>query len=95
LKSHVFRGKKYKISLRKRMEKADGECDSPDAVRKTIRLSTSARPDRQLTVAVHEALHACLWDLSEDAIASTAESIGSFLWRLGYRQDGSGEQKDT
>lgn len=39
-----------------------------------------------MEVFIHEALHACIWDLDEETVYSTAEDISKFLWRLGYRR---------
>jgi len=41
--------------------------------------------ERRLEVLIHEMLHACYWDLDEEAIDITARDIARVLFRLGYR----------
>ena len=40
---------------------------------------------------VHEALHACIPDLSETPVRETADAISKLLWKLGYRRFAVGE----
>ena len=65
----------------------DGVCDHPgNKGRPCIMLPNGLKPDkRTLVVLLHEALHACSWYASEDKVELTAEDIGAFLWKLGYR----------
>ena len=65
-----------------------GECDSPDTIDKeiVIALQHNKDPKEELNTLLHEALHACAFDLSEDAVEEISSSISSFLWKLGYRR---------
>ena len=66
---------------------ADGTCDSPVVKNKKILFRDNFnRSRRELDTFIHEALHACAWDLNEDAVSQTATDIAKFLWRLGYRR---------
>lgn len=39
----------------------------------------------RLETEVHEALHACMPDIDEEAIHDTARDVAAVLWALGYR----------
>lgn len=86
-KSHVFRGKKYLVKPLNAKQKrdCDGLADAPSVKQKTISLNTDLHGRRALTVALDEAIHACVWDLDNDSVADIADSIAGFLWKLGYR----------
>jgi hypothetical protein len=62
-----------------------GLCSDPSDKNKRIIVSKKPQGIDRLSVIIHEALHACLWDLDEEAIVETAGSISLMLWRLGYR----------
>ncbi len=40
-----------------------------------------------LEVLIHEALHGCFWDMDENSIAETGDSIARFLKKLGVTCD--------
>lgn len=90
IKTHVFRGKKYKIVFgthrRFNRKEDDGQCDGPNRQGKLLCVDPKLTPPRELEVWVHEALHASFWDLDEEAIDEAGKSIASLLWRLGYRK---------
>lgn len=81
----VFRGRRYHVLLTRSMPKdTRGDADPPDSENKTIRILRELPDDELLEVFLHEALHACLHDLDEDAVSETATSLRDFLVRLGY-----------
>lgn len=90
----VFRGKRWFVKwVSPRTLKtpdgvqAHGVCDSPTTKNKKILFRNNFRRSRkEMEVFIHEALHACIWDLDEETVYSTAEDISKFLWRLGYRR---------
>lgn len=47
------------------------------------------RPDvadkKMFKALIDEAIHACQWDLDNDAVWEYSEAIGNFLWRTGLR----------
>lgn len=65
---------------------AKGDCDAPSVPNKKIRVRASLRGQKELEITIHEMLHACLWDLDEEAVYDSAEDIARALWRLGYRK---------
>lgn len=89
----TFRGRVYRVAHR-RQKKVWGTCDPPTHPGKTIYLDPNPVAEGRkvpkgsdaLWLAIHEGLHACLWDLDEEAIDSTAVSLTNFLHRLGYRR---------
>ena len=86
LKKIRLRGKVWKLEFVPRLDNgAYGECDEPDRPRKGIRIATNQSKSDMLDTVVHELLHACLPDLSEDAVHDTAADISCVLTRLGAR----------
>lgn len=94
IKSHVFRGKRYRIVWRpvskaeKKQMKTDalGYCEGPpSATNKCITINPSISEFDLLRAAIDEGLHACLWDLDNEAVDEMSESISRFLWRMGFR----------
>lgn len=61
----------------------DGVCDFE---KRTITVRRSLQGERQLEITLHELLHACHWDLDEQAVDETAKNLSKVLWRLGYRR---------
>lgn len=89
VKNHTFRGKRYKISFQNVVKgKVLGLCDSPDGKGKTIRIKRDLDEQNELETIVHESLHACFWDIDEEAVHESAKDIASLLVRLGYRKEG-------
>lgn len=79
--SATFRGKRWAVTARP-MRKYAGMCDPPTTPLKCIWLDTSCGQYERLVTAIHEALHACHWDLDEQAIDETAVDVARFLTRL-------------
>lgn len=77
---HKIRGKVWDMRYVPNME-MDGWCDSPDTKNKQIRIAKRCKGLRRLIVLLHEALHAGLWDIDEDAIEELAEDAGRLLWK--------------
>jgi hypothetical protein len=51
-----------------------------------IQLLDSLARDELMQVAIHEGLHACQADLSEDAVEEISAGLATILWNLGYRR---------
>ena len=62
----------------------DGECQMNDAPRE-MWIAKRIRGLRLLEALVHESLHACFPDLTEDAVEEAGRDIAAHLWRLGWR----------
>ena len=93
IKSHVFRGKRYKLDW-KPVSKADkrkmklnaiASCDGPETPGKCITINPELSGFDLLRVSVDEGIHACMWDLDNLAVDEMSESIAKFLWRMGFR----------
>lgn len=86
ISSHVFRGRRYKITHNPGKHRSGG-CDGPpDVSGKELALDRRLKGIELLTTAIHEGLHATNWDLDESVVETTATDIAKFLWRLGFRQ---------
>ena len=78
-----LRGRYWSIVRGKLDSKLDGLCDANTL---TITVRPSLTGERELEVMIHEMLHACHWDLDEQAITETSEDLARVLFRLGYRR---------
>ncbi len=82
IKSHTFSGVKYDIDL----DPCLGYCDEPSPARPTLFIDWHSMSDKEgLRVAIHEAMHACNWNKSEEVVDENSKDIARFLWRLGFR----------
>lgn len=79
-----LRGKYWRINRGRIEADKDGWCD---ASARQITVRASLQGERELDVLLHEMLHACLWDLDEEAIMQTASDCARVLTRLGYHRD--------
>jgi hypothetical protein len=81
VKSHTFKGRRYRINIE---ELPDGDCSQyKPEMELNIYADMSTR--NGLITAIHEALHACFWKASEESVDQASRDIGRFLWGLGYR----------
>lgn len=62
-----------------------GLCDAPDRRSKKIKINKDLKGRLKLEIIIHESLHACAWDLDEEAVTETAKDISRLLYREGYR----------
>ena len=79
---HVFRHKRFSIVPSVGIDA--GECNIE---KRRILLNTQESGKPAMDTAIHEALHACFWDMDDDAVTEAANAITRFLWRLGYRKE--------
>lgn len=84
-----IRGSKWRIRFVPNLGDCEGVCHKPS---RTIRIALGYSEDRTLDSVIHEVLHAALWDLDEEAVSETANSISQALWKLGYRRAPAGRQ---
>ena len=86
--NHKFRDKSWKIlkSQYKKSSGTVGECANPNNTNRIMKIPVNGSTKTNLATILHEAGHACLWDLDEIAIDETAESIAGLLWKLGWRK---------
>ena len=85
VRSHIFRGKRWRI--RWRTGRGKGYCEAPTAPEKEMTINPRQKDIALLDTLIHESLHACHWDMDEEAVEETATDIARLLWRLGYRLD--------
>ena len=85
IRSHTFRGKRWRVVF-KAIKGQTGSCEPPDEPAKVLTLDPKVQGLEALDTAIHEACHACLWDLDEEAVTEIASDMARFLWRLGYRR---------
>ena len=85
--SHKFRGKRYKIRWLPKPkfngESVEGFCTNPALAE--IAIKTNLTEKQLLATALDEGLHACIWDLDNEAVDEISDSLASLLWRLGFR----------
>ena len=67
-------------------EKLEGFCEHPSEKAKKIVIDKNLTDEAELEVLVHEMIHACFFDLSEDSVNQSAADVARALWRLGYRK---------
>ena len=85
LKTHIFRGKRFKIFFRSpRNRNHLGTCDVGE---KEIEIEPTLKGETELDCLIHESLHACLPDTCDDSVNETATTIAKFLIKLGYTKE--------
>ena len=82
MKTHTFRGLRYKVLL----DKLDGFAEVPGWEQRAIYVDPELSPRKFLETAIHEAMHAEDPDATERTIDRRAKSLERWLWRLGYRR---------
>jgi hypothetical protein len=87
--THTFRTKRWKLidTGSEGAKQGGGLCEAPHNPHREMLLPMSGETLHDLDTCIHEGLHACLWDLDEEAVHETATDIARLLWRLGYRRD--------
>jgi hypothetical protein len=79
-----FRGTDYEVRFGPIRSNPDavGLCDWTKC---RITILPSLKGVERLDTEIHEAIHACLPDVAEEAVGMAAEDIARYLWRRGYR----------
>ena len=74
-----------------------GRCDPPTNRAKKISLSPGIKKDDVLYMetVLHEVLHAACWNLDEEIVGEYAHVAAKTLYRLGFRQTGGSDGKNT
>ena len=86
LKRLNLRGRIWHLEFVDRLESGDyGECDDPSRPQKRIRIAMNQSSADMMDTLIHELIHACLPDLSEEATLETATDISNVLRRLKAR----------
>jgi len=79
----TFRGEKWRVTNRR----PGGEVGRCNWAKKIVAIPSVVETLAELDVALHEGLHACCPDLSEEAVDETATSLARLVWRLGWRNE--------
>ncbi len=86
---HKFRGKRYRVKLGGRGAGAYAECNgwcaSPSDPAPVLRLYDVPTRKKRMEAAVHEAIHAGLWDISEESVEELGADIAAYLIKLEKR----------
>ena len=89
IQQHTFSGNKYRILWKnpgkRKGDQLAGLCDPPTINNKTITIDPNLSEKELLKTAVDESIHATCWPLDNEYVDSMSNSIGEFLWRMGYR----------
>ena len=81
-----MRGRRWNLVVVERLPEAShGEIDPDNRPGKQIRIAHNQTPLDKLDTVIHECLHACVPDLSEEAVTESATGIAKVLFRMGYR----------
>ena len=81
-----LRGKRWKLECIEYLQ--DGSCGSIDPVdtpNKRIIVALNQTPLDLLDTVIHECLHGCLQDNSEESVTESATCIANVLYQLGCR----------
>lgn len=84
MKSVKIRGKRFKIVD---VPAVKGRCEHPNSKGKSIHIPVEGDTLGELTVIIHEFLHAAFWDIDEDAIDTVGHDIARALWELKWRKE--------
>lgn len=84
-----FRGVKYEIRTDTKHKKGScgaGYCLAPFVDKPVISIDRREMEKASaLEVMIHEALHACFWDMDEEAIEEAGKDIATFLTKMGVK----------
>ena len=83
-KSTTIRGKRYRI---KNVTASWGKCDCPITKGKQLNIPVRGDTIGELTVILHEALHAAFWDIDEEVIETVGHDFARLLWNLNWRNE--------
>ena len=84
MKSVSINGKRFKVI---NVPAPKGMCFPPDSKHKTIRFPVHGDDVGDLTVIIHELLHASFWNIAEENIDQAGYDIARVLWKLGWRKE--------
>jgi len=88
IKSHTFRGNKYKIEVKKIVhdDYIYALTDGPKTKGKKITIDPRHKDGYDLMeTMLDESIHACMWDINNDVVKDMAQGMAKFLWRAGFR----------
>ena len=87
VKSLTVRGRRWRVVDSEKHKGPElGYCTHPE-FGKELAIPLDGDTESELDTIIHECIHACHWDMAEEAVDETAASIAHVLWRLGWRKD--------
>ena len=86
-------GKRYAFKRVPYLGDAYGTCDPTDKKNKTIRVLSNLRGEKELSIIIHEALHALDWSKDEEWIVAAANDLAKMLYKLEYRKQEKAKKK--
>ena len=74
-----------------------GECDTAERSNREIRIALNQTDEELLDTIIHECLHACISDLSEDPVETSAKDIAKVILKVGEwkRRESHGVKPNT
>lgn len=91
IKNITLRKRRYRVVLASKLGPTnspfDGLCSDPNNSNRVIMYYCGLKGEKRLEVLIHEMLHACFWDVSEESIEQSACDISRALWRFGWHMD--------
>lgn len=77
------------------MEKQLGECDSPTAKNKSIRIANDIDGELLMDTVIHEMTHAAFPMIGEDFVEQFATDVARVVTSLGYARMDNAKEKET
>lgn len=85
--TYTLYGKRYRLKYVRMRGKSSGLCDAPSkpSKRRILIRKRGYRTQRVMDDILHECLHACGWDMSEEWVHHTASDLAKVLWSQGFQ----------
>ena len=91
IKRITLRKRSYRVVLVSKLGSEEnpiyGDCSNPNIPNRTIRYLSGLKGEKRLDVLIHEMLHACFWDISEESIEESSSDVARALWRFGWHMN--------
>jgi len=88
MKSVLIRGKRFKVKNSDDWKGPElGYCTCPHIGEREIMIPVNGDTLDELCVICHEVVHACDWDLSEEAVEEISIALGTVIWKLKWRKE--------
>lgn len=93
IKHHDFAGNKYRVVWETPVDEynehggavINGLCEEPSINGRKLTIDPDLTEKELLKTALDEGIHASIWALDNEFVDKMSDSLGEFLWRMGYR----------